>query len=79
LALEALNAGTISRIVLTRPAVEAGENLGFLPGNISEKIDPYLRPFYDAIFDLMDRERAMRCSANAHRSPPGSEAQFSNL
>jgi phosphate starvation-inducible protein PhoH and related proteins len=47
----------VSRIVLTRPAVEAGERLGFLPGTLQEKIDPYLRPLYDALFDMMDAEK----------------------
>jgi phosphate starvation-inducible PhoH-like protein len=47
----------VSRIILTRPAVEAGERLGFLPGTLQEKIDPYLRPLYDALFDMMDAEK----------------------
>jgi phosphate starvation-inducible PhoH-like protein len=47
----------VSRIILTRPAVEAGEHLGFLPGTLQEKIDPYLRPLYDALFDMIDAER----------------------
>lgn len=47
----------VSRIVLTRPAVEAGEHLGFLPGTLQEKVDPYLRPLYDALFDMVDPER----------------------
>jgi len=47
----------IGRIVLTRPAVEAGENLGFLPGDMKEKIDPYLKPLYDALYDMVDKER----------------------
>jgi phosphate starvation-inducible protein PhoH and related proteins len=47
----------VSRIVLTRPAVEAGERLGFLPGSLQEKIDPYLRPLYDALFDMIDSEK----------------------
>ncbi len=47
----------VSRIVLTRPAVEAGEHLGFLPGTLQEKVDPYLRPLYDALFDMIDSER----------------------
>jgi phosphate starvation-inducible PhoH-like protein len=50
----------VSRIVLARPAVEAGEKLGFLPGDIYEKVNPYLRPLYDALFDMMDAEKAMR-------------------
>jgi phosphate starvation-inducible PhoH-like protein len=47
----------VSRIILTRPAVEAGERLGFLPGTLQEKVDPYLRPLYDALFDMMDADR----------------------
>jgi phosphate starvation-inducible PhoH-like protein len=50
----------VSRIVLARPAVEAGEKLGFLPGDILEKVNPYLRPLYDALFDMMDVDRALR-------------------
>jgi phosphate starvation-inducible PhoH-like protein len=49
---------SFSRIVLARPAVEAGERLGFLPGDLAEKVDPYLRPLYDALYDMVDRERA---------------------
>lgn len=54
LAVSELLAGNFNRIVLTRPAVEAGENLGFLPGKLEEKINPYLRPLYDALYDMMD-------------------------
>ena len=50
----------VSRVILARPAVEAGEKLGFLPGDLQEKVNPYLRPLYDALFDMMDSERAMR-------------------
>ncbi|WP_035812653.1 PhoH family protein [Jiangella gansuensis] len=53
-AVQALQAKQVSRILLTRPAIEAGERLGFLPGTLSEKIDPYLRPLYDALHDMMD-------------------------
>lgn len=53
-AVSALQAKQVTRIVLTRPAVEAGERLGFLPGTLSEKIDPYLRPLYDALYDMME-------------------------
>ena len=53
-AVNALQTKQVSRIILTRPAVEAGERLGFLPGTLSEKIDPYLRPLYDALHDMMD-------------------------
>ncbi len=55
-AVSALQSKQVSRIILTRPAVEAGERLGFLPGTLSEKIDPYLRPLYDALHDMMDTE-----------------------
>ncbi|MET0702633.1 MAG: PhoH family protein [Mycobacterium sp.] len=55
-AVNALKTKQVSRIILTRPAVEAGERLGFLPGTLSEKIDPYLRPLYDALHDMMDPE-----------------------
>lgn len=55
-AVNALQSKQVSRIILTRPAVEAGERLGFLPGSLSEKIDPYLRPLYDALYDMMDPE-----------------------
>ncbi|ADT98797.1 MULTISPECIES: PhoH family protein [Mycolicibacterium] len=55
-AVSALQGKQVSRIILTRPAVEAGERLGFLPGTLSEKIDPYLRPLYDALHDMMDPE-----------------------
>jgi phosphate starvation-inducible protein PhoH and related proteins len=55
--ISALLAKQVARIVLTRPAVEAGERLGFLPGTLQEKIDPYLRPLYDALYDMLDSER----------------------
>ncbi|GAB2659076.1 PhoH family protein [Gordonia jinhuaensis] len=55
-AVQALQAKKVNRIILTRPAVEAGENLGFLPGTLHEKIDPYLRPLHDALHDMMDPE-----------------------
>ncbi|QGU05196.1 PhoH family protein [Corynebacterium comes] len=55
-AVQALQAKQVSRIILTRPAVEAGEKLGFLPGTLSDKIDPYLRPLYDALRDMLDPE-----------------------
>ena len=57
MAVSALLAGKVSRIILTRPAVEAGERLGFLPGSLQEKIDPYLRPLYDALFDMLGAEK----------------------
>jgi len=59
-AVDALERNTVQRIVLTRPAVEAGERLGFLPGDMAQKVDPYLRPLYDALYDLMGLERVTR-------------------
>src|ERR1700744_737860 len=55
--IQALISKRVSRIILTRPAVEAGEKLGFLPGSLQEKIDPYLRPLYDALFDMIDTDK----------------------
>ena len=60
LAVQALFSKQVSRIILTRPAVEAGEKLGFLPGDLQDKVDPYLRPLYDALFDLVDNERVTK-------------------
>src|SRR5438874_1952211 len=60
MAVRALVEKKVSRIVLTRPAVEAGERLGFLPGTLQEKIDPYLKPLYDALYDMLDVERVDR-------------------
>ena len=57
MAVSALLGKKVSRIILTRPAVEAGERLGFLPGTLQEKVDPYLRPLYDALFDMLESER----------------------
>jgi phosphate starvation-inducible PhoH-like protein len=57
LAVAALSSREVGRIILTRPAVEAGERLGFLPGDILEKVDPYLRPLYDALYDMLDPDR----------------------
>jgi phosphate starvation-inducible PhoH-like protein len=57
MAVSALSKGIVSRIILTRPAVEAGEALGFLPGDLAEKVDPYLRPLYDALHDMMQFEK----------------------
>ncbi len=59
-AVDALERETVRRIVLTRPAVEAGERLGFLPGDLAQKVDPYLRPLYDALHDLMGTEKTQR-------------------
>jgi phosphate starvation-inducible PhoH-like protein len=60
MAVSALNNKKVNRIILARPAVEAGERLGFLPGTLQEKVDPYLRPLYDALYELMDGERVDR-------------------
>ena len=59
-AVSLLEQGAVSRMILSRPAVEAGENLGFLPGDMREKVDPYLRPVYDALFDFMDSRHVER-------------------
>ncbi len=58
MAMAAFSKGDVKRIILTRPAVEAGEALGFLPGDLAQKINPYLRPLYDALYDMMDFEKA---------------------
>ncbi|MBB3906902.1 AAA family ATPase [Anoxybacillus sp. PDR2] len=60
MAVHALKNGYIKRIILTRPAVEAGENLGFLPGDLKEKVDPYLRPLYDALHDILGTDHTQR-------------------
>ncbi|MBJ21707.1 MAG: PhoH family protein [bacterium] len=60
MAVASLHRKEVSRIILTRPAVEAGERLGFLPGDLAEKVDPYMRPLYDALRDMMDMEKAER-------------------
>ncbi len=60
MAIAALNRHEVSRVILTRPAVEAGERLGFLPGDLAEKVNPYMRPLYDALHDMMDFDRAGR-------------------
>jgi phosphate starvation-inducible PhoH-like protein len=59
-AVDAFERGAVERIILTRPAVEAGERLGFLPGDLVQKVDPYLRPLYDALFDLFGFEKTQR-------------------
>ncbi|MBC7435581.1 MAG: PhoH family protein [Bdellovibrionales bacterium] len=60
MAVDALERSAVQRIVLTRPAVEAGEKLGFLPGDLSQKVDPYLRPLYDALYDLMGFDKVVK-------------------
>jgi phosphate starvation-inducible PhoH-like protein len=64
-AVDALERSAVQRIVLTRPAVEAGERLGFLPGDLAQKVDPYLRPLYDALYDLMGFDRVARAFEKA--------------
>ncbi len=61
MAIAAFKAKQINRIIITRPAVEAGEKLGFLPGDLQQKVDPYLRPLYDALFDMLGAERFSHC------------------
>ncbi len=61
MAVTAFRAKEVNRIILTRPAVEAGEKLGFLPGDLQQKVDPYLRPLYDALFDMLGAENFQRC------------------
>ena len=60
MAVDALQTKEVSRIILARPAVEAGERLGFLPGTLQEKVNPYLRPLYDALYDVLDPDRVER-------------------
>ncbi len=60
-AVEALENDLVDRLILVRPAVEAGERLGFLPGDLSQKIDPYLRPMYDALFEMMGQQKVAKC------------------
>ena len=58
--MNALKAKKVKKIILARPAVEAGERLGFLPGDLQDKVDPYLRPLYDALYDVLGRDQALR-------------------
>ena len=67
-AVDALERDAVKRIVLVRPAVEAGERLGFLPGDLAQKVDPYLRPLYDALYDLMGFDKVGRAASSAARS-----------
>jgi len=60
MAVAALATGAVGRVILTRPAVEAGERLGFLPGDVAAKVDPYLRPLYDALYDMLGPEETQR-------------------
>ena len=66
MALAALMKNQVTRMVLCRPAVEAGEKLGFLPGDLAEKVNPYLRPLYDALHDMVDFDRARRMLERGH-------------
>ncbi len=61
MAVKAFRAKEVNRIILTRPAVEAGERLGFLPGDLQSKVDPYLRPLYDALFEMLGAENFQKC------------------
>ena len=62
MAIQAFKNGEVNRIILTRPAIEAGEKLGFLPGDLQSKIDPYLRPLYDALYQIMGAESFLKNS-----------------
>ena len=64
LGVDFLKRRQVERIILSRPAVEAGERLGFLPGDMKEKVDPYLRPLYDALYDMMPSDKVDRMIAN---------------
>ena len=68
MAVDMLMSGAVERIILSRPAVEAGERLGFLPGDLREKVDPYLRPLYDALHDMLPGEQVMKRLALAAKS-----------
>ncbi len=68
MAVRALLDKHVRRIILTRPAVEAGERLGFLPGTLEEKVDPYLRPLFDALGDMIDPEKLTADDGGRHRS-----------
>ena len=65
-AVAAFRERTVNRIILTRPAVEAGERLGFLPGDLQNKVDPYLRPLYDALYDMLGAETLGKCLGNPY-------------
>ncbi len=71
MAAAALAANEVNRIILTRPAVEAGERLGFLPGDLMAKVNPYLRPLFDALHDMLDPEKVNQLPrARRHRDRP---------
>jgi phosphate starvation-inducible protein PhoH and related proteins len=67
MAVDMLMSGAVERIILSRPAVEAGERLGFLPGDLREKVDPYLRPLYDALHDMLPGEQVMKRLSSTRR------------
>ena len=69
-AVAAFRERTVNRIVLTRPAVEAGERLGFLPGDLQNKVDPYLRPLYDALYDMLGAETFQKYNKRADENVP---------
>jgi phosphate starvation-inducible PhoH-like protein len=73
-AVDSLERDAVKRIVLTRPAVEAGEKLGFLPGDLAQKVDPYLRPLYDALYDLMGYDKVSAPSSAAPSRSPRSRS-----
>ncbi len=60
LAINAFKNNEVNRIILTRPAIEAGEKLGFLPGDLQQKVDPYLRPLYDALYEIMGADNSLK-------------------
>ena len=79
LAVQALKAKEVKRIVLTRPAVEAGESLGFLPGDLKEKVDPYLIPLYDALYEMLGLETTQSLIEKDHRSSTFSVYAWTNF
>ena len=68
-AVSQLIAGSVDRLILSRPAVEAGERLGFLPGDMKDKVDPYLRPLYDALYDMLPTGGSPRARSRSRRWP----------
>ena len=77
-AVAAFRAKTVNRIILTRPAVEAGERLGFLPGDLQNKVDPYLRPLYDALYDMLGAYRGYACAYRRPRNRKNNNSQRYN-
>jgi phosphate starvation-inducible PhoH-like protein len=80
MAVEALNESRVQRLILVRPAVEAGEKLGFLPGDLTQKVDPYLRPLYDALYEMLGVEKVVklleRTSSRSPRWPTCADARL---